>query len=225
VKGLYICMKKMNLFLVGVVLLLSFAGIACAEVGNESNGTLLNGSDENQTGEVLLEENQSEIVIVSFENDTIVFNESNESNGTLLNGSDENQTGEVLLDENQTGEIEDLVVEDVVVGDLIAGEKDSPFDAARSYVARGIGKVNEVHENLFLVIVIVVVLLLLLVYSVFYDTSSADACFAKAAGLHRRAERAHVDGNYEKAKKLYGKSYSLREKGEGLSGRADDSAI
>mgnify|MGYP000480231934 CR=1 FL=1 len=51
-------------------------------------------------------------------------------------------------------------------------------------------------------------------HSILYGDKSADACFARASSLHKKAQRAHVNGDYEKAKKLYNKSYSLREEGE-----------
>lgn len=38
--------------------------------------------------------------------------------------------------------------------------------------------------------------------------------FSRAKNFHKRAEKAHLEGEYEKATKLYNKSYLLREKGE-----------
>lgn len=190
-------MKKMSLFLVGVVLLLGFVGFACAEVDNASDSFESQGDD------------------------------SGELNGTVVL----NETVETLLDENQTDEVV-VVIEDEVLDGHDSGEpevvedKESVSDRVVSYVGGVVDKINEVHENLFFVVIIILGVLLLFVYSIFFDYSSADACFSKASSLHRRGERAHVNGDYVKAKKLYGKSYLFREKGEGkVSGGADGSAI
>jgi len=196
-------MKKMSLFLVGIVLMLGFAGFVFAEVND-----------------TLLDENQTEQVNSSFDNDTAVVL----SLGDDLGGSDEiNETvlNDTLLDENQTDQVvEDLVVDELVVDELViedegvVEDKESAFDVVLSYGSDVIGRINGIHENLFLAILVVLWVLLLIIYSIFYDTSSAEACFSKASALHRRATIAHVNGDYEKAKKLYGKSHLLRGKGE-----------
>lgn len=170
-KGVFVCMKGMNLILVSVVLMLAFAGFVYAEV-NDTLG-----------------------------NDTVV-----EIDGALL-------------DEGQVEQI-DFVIGD---GDVVQ-DRESIFDRVVGYVSGVIDKINEVHENMFYILIIVLGVLLLIVYSVFFDSSSARVCFAKAISLHRRGEKAHVNGNHEKAHKLYGKSYLFREKGEGMvSGRSDES--
>lgn len=219
-------MKEMNLFLVGIVLLLGFAGFAYAEVDNASdsfgNGTVI----------VLNESNVSVVL-----NETVEINETNET-------SDENQT-EIVVEINEsdlvneselTNETEDevvVVVEDEeVIEDLIieveqvASDKESISDRVFSYVGGVVDRVNEIHKNLFWIIIILLGVLSLFVYSVFFNYSSAKVCFSKASSLHRRGEQAHVNGDYEKAEKLYSKSYLFREKGEGIvSGGADGSAV
>jgi hypothetical protein len=198
--GLFIRMKEMNLFLVGVVLLLGFACFAGAEVDGAN---------------------------VSLENDTVVdlpldnFTGSNETNeSVVLNESDEDvgiEVGEFVVD---------VAVDDIMIEDVSVEEGESAFDVVVSYVSYVVDRINAIHENLVLVILIVLWVLLLFVYSAFYDTSSAKACFSKAFSLHRKATIAHVNGNYAKAKRLYNKSYLLREKGESkVSGGSNDNAI
>ena len=192
-------MKKMNLFLVGVVLLLGFVGFAYAEVDNVSD---------------------------SFGNGTVVIlNESNVS--VVLDG-----VNETLLDENQTEQaevvvedvevVEDLIIEDVVV----AQDQKSFFDEVVSDVRGVVDKINGIHRNLFFILIVILGVLSLFVYSIFFDYSSAEVCFSKASSFHRNGEKAHVDGNYTKAKKLYAKSYLFRKMGKKIvSGGTDDSAI
>ena len=169
-------MKRMNLFLVGIILLLGFVSFAYAEVNNASD---------------------------SFENETVV------------------EINETLLDENQIEEVDVAVDNEEVVED-----KKSFLNGVVSYVNGAVNKINEIHKNLFFIIIIILGVLSLFVYSIFFDYSSADVCLSKASSLHRRGERAHVNGNYTKAKKLYSKSYLFRARAEGIvSGRADDGAI
>jgi len=194
-------MKVMNLFLVSAVLLLAFAGFAYAEVDNASG-------IENVT------------VVLNETNVTVVLNETNMT--VVFN--------ETLLDENETvvEEVEDeVVVEDIIIEyEEAVEDKESIFDGVISYVGGVVDKINEIHRNLFFIIIIVLGVLALFVYSIFFDYSSAAACFSKASSLHRKGERAHVNGNYEKSKKLYGKSYLFRARGEGIvSGGADGNAI
>ncbi len=206
-------MKEMRLFLVGVVLLACFVSFVVAEV-NESNVT-----DVNET--------------------VVDLNES-------LSNEDEAEQADLEVEDLEV--VDDLVVDDVLMGDLAFDgydsgepeavvEKKSPLDRVVSYingksskvvsyVSRGVDRINEVHENLFLVIIIILGVLLLFVYSIFFDYSSSEKCFSKASSLHRKATIAHVNGNYARAKKLYGESYLFREKGEEkVSGGADESAI
>ena len=147
--------------------------------------------------------------------------EVNDSNSSLENDTVAN---EAPLDENQTGDVvEDVIIDDVMVGDLEAVvKKDSPLDNVVSYVSGVIDKINAIHENLVFVILIVLGVLLMFVYSIFFDYSSAEVCFSKASSLHRKAEKAHVSGDYAKAKRLYDKSYSFREKGESRASWGDD---
>lgn len=216
-------MKGMNLFLVGVVLLLGFAGFAYAEVNDT------NDSFGNDTVVVLNGTNVS--IVLNESNVSVVLNESNVS--VVLNETNEttlNETNETLLDENQTEQV-DLIIDEEFAEDLIIEEeviiyKKSVSDKVVSYVSGVVNRINEVHENLFLVIIIILGVVLLFVYSVFFNYSSAKVCFAKASSLHRRGEIAHVNGDYAKAKKLYSKSYLFRERGEGkVSGGADGNAI
>ncbi len=218
VGGLLVRMKEMNLFLVGVVLLFGFAGFVCAEAGG------VNVSLENDTNFSI--ENNT-VVNSSLEDDFSSSNETNES--VVLNEAplDENQTGraaEVDESDENVGTEDEEVAEDLMIDDVVVEEEKSVFDVIVSYASDVVARINVIHENLTLVILIVLWVLSLLVYSIFYDTSSARVCFSKAFSLHRKATIAHVNGNYAKAKKLYSKSYLLREKGEGMAlGESNDS--
>jgi hypothetical protein len=151
----------------------------------------------------------------SFENDTVV--DVNETE--LVNETD--------LDENQTEQVEDGALDGNDSSEpKVVQDKESFFDGTVSYVGGVVNKINEIHENLFFMVIIILGVLLLFMYSIFFDYSSADNCFSKASSLHRNGEKAHVSGNYAKAKKLYGKSYLFRKMGEEIvSGGADDNAI
>lgn len=57
-------------------------------------------------------------------------------------------------------------------------------------------------------------LLFLFVFRVSQGGLPGTAYLARATVSHKRAQKAHMGGKYEKAQKLYNKSYLLREKGE-----------
>ena len=203
VKGLFIRMKVMNLFLVSVVLLLGFAGLAYAEVDNATD-------IGNQT-----------VVILNESNVSVVLNETLLDEDEIIVEMNETLSGNEPLLANETEQV-DVVIED----EEVVEDKESIFDGVISYVGGVVDKINEIHDNLFFMILIILGVLALFVYSLFFDCSSAKACFSKASSLHRKGEMAHVNGDYEKSKKLYGKSYLLRAKGEGIvSGGADGNAI
>jgi hypothetical protein len=204
-------MKVMNLFLVGVVLLLGFA---CAEVNDtnvsfENNTVVLNGTVV-MNGTIVL----NETVEV---NETIVLNETIIANETVMPNETIVQNEIIVVNEtvapNET--VEDLEVDDIIIEDeLEVIKKKSASSVVFSYVSDVIDRVNAVHQNLFYIILIVLWILLLFLHSLFYGKKSAGTCFTRASSLHRRAQKAHVNGDYAKAKKLYSKSYSLREEGE-----------
>ncbi len=224
-------MKGMNSFLVGIVFLLIFAGFVCAEdndtnVSFENESVVLNESIEmNETIEIsntAADANESVEANESIEsNETSEANESVEANETVL----VNESVEDVIVQDVV--IDDIVIDDVTLGDLQAVvEGDSAFDSVVSYVKAGIAKFDGVDGNLLLAMFIVLIVLVMLLHSIFYGELSAAACFSRAASLHKRAERAHVNGDYEKAKRLYSKSYLLREKGEKkVSGSDDDDAV
>lgn len=174
-------MKETNLFLVGVVLLLGFAGIAFAEVDNTS---------------------------LSFENDTVVG---------LSPGDDfasPNETNETDIVNESDMVVEDLIVDDLLIDGLVIEDRESSFDKILSYIGGKVDRLNEINGNLVLVVIVIGGVLLLFIFSILYGDLSAATCFSRASSLHRRATIAHVNGNYAKAKRLYSKSYLLREKGE-----------
>ena len=189
-------MKGMSLFLVGVFLLLGFVGFAYAEGDNVNDSFESPGDDSGEPNET--------VALV---------------NETLL---DENQTeqAEVVVEDVEV--VEDLIIEDVVV----AQDQKSFFDEVVSDVRGVVDKINGIHRNLFFILIVILGVLSLFVYSIFFDYSSAEVCFSKASSFHRNGEKAHVDGNYTKAKKLYAKSYLFRKMGKKIvSGGTDDSAI
>lgn len=191
----------MILFLTCFVLLVALAGFAYAE-GGDINNSLKNETNVDINESVIVTLNESLIVTL---NETEIVNETVESNETKV---------DVVVEDI---EIDDLTIEDV---DAIEN-KDSISDKVFSYVGNVVNRINEIHKNLFYIILIILGVLLLFVYSIFFDYSSSDACFAKAASLHRKGEKAHVNGNYKKAEKLYNKSYLFRERGVALVSRED----
>jgi hypothetical protein len=159
--------------------------------------------------------------VVAETNDTVIVNETLEVNESDI----PNDTVVVA----EAVDVDDIVIDsDILDGydsspeDDPAGlgepevveEKDSSFDVASSYISSVIDKINAIHHNLFIVVVDVFFVLLMLLYFIFYGKKSSSAYFARASSLHGKAQRAHVNGDYAKAKKLYSKSYSLREEGE-----------
>ena len=211
--GLFIRMKGINLFLASMILLLGFASFVYAAADNVTldNETIVDINETGLTNETL-EINGTDLV-----NETELVNETIvDINETLLDESQKDDSGEPN-ETGQNGEVvddEEIVVDLVMDDDGIVLDEESPFDRSVSYMRHVVNRINEVYQNLFYILLIILAVLLLLVHSIFFNYSSADVCFSKASSLHKRGQKAHVNGNYEKAKKLYDKSYLFREKGE-----------
>lgn len=157
-----------------------------------------------------------EIVLSDVVGSEVVLNESE----TVELSDNDTVEIEVVMDEEfeddlSLDDVEVVIDDEVLTGDLeIVEDKDTPVEVTVSYVKSVVDRVNAIHQNLFWVLLIFVVVLIMFLHTVFFGDKTSEGYFARAAALHRKAQRAHVDGDYDKAKRLYDKSYSFREKAE-----------
>lgn len=93
-------------------------------------------------------------------------------------------------------------------------EKKSLVEQSTSFITGAvIGLRNINQKNIRIAGSIFVLLIIILVFN-FYGGIPGIYHIKRAIVFHKRAQKAHLKGNYEKANKLYNKSYLLREKGE-----------
>lgn len=93
-------------------------------------------------------------------------------------------------------------------------QEESVVDRGLSLITGAVTGLNDGSRNSNIIVGAVGVVLILSLLFIFQGGLPGTTYFKRAAIFHKRAEKAHLSGEYTKARKLYDKSYSLREKGE-----------
>ena len=100
-------------------------------------------------------------------------------------------------------------------------EGESIINKGRSWITGAVTgateRLNATKTDYIRLASVVGLILILYLFFVFQGGIPGTNYFGRAAVFHKRAQRAHLKGQYEKANNLYNKSYLLREKGEGRS--------
>ena len=125
-----------------------------------------------------------------------------------------NVTNESEVDEENIGEGVEEVDEST---EDESTEDESIVDKGRSLITGAVTGLEIKNQNYIRVIGVVFIGLILSLFFIFEGGLPFTSYFKRAAVFHKRAQRAHLKGKYQKSNELYNKSYLLREKGEGRS--------